>query len=135
MAAVIARIALLLTATAVLAASAVWLHDARTFASAQGAALSARTPAAIERAARGFERATTLSPDTLARMGEAYALLRAGLPARAAALLEDVVRSEPRNATAWLALSFADRDRDPARSAYARARVSRLSPPVGRARR
>jgi hypothetical protein len=134
MAAVIARLAMLLTATAVIAVSAVWLHDARTFASAQSAALSARTPAEAERAVRMFERSDALSPDGLAKSAEAYTLARAGQEPRAAALLEDVVRQEPRNVRAWAGLYLVDRRRDPRRAAFAAARVRELSPPVGRSR-
>jgi phosphotransferase system HPr-like phosphotransfer protein len=127
---VIARMAMLLAAAAAIAAAVAWLHDARTFASAQSAALAARTPAELERAAVKFDRVGTLTPDTLAKSAEAYTLMSAKRWDRGAALLEGVVRREPRNLRAWAGLYIADRGRNPARAAYALARARRLGPPV-----
>ena len=125
MAAVIARLAMLLTAAAAIAVSAVWLHDARS----QATATDALNASQFERAAGLFRRGRTLAPDAGPKASEAFALLKAGRPDQAAPLLEEVVRSEPRNARAWSALAFADRERDPARARFAAARARALAPP------
>ena len=130
MAPVIPRVAMLLVAVVAIAAGAAWLHDARVFARAQDASLKAKTPAQLQRAAARFDDVGTLTPDTLARSAEAYTLLRAGQQAPAEALLEGVLRTEPRNVRAWAALYFADRGRKPARAAFAQAQARRLSPTV-----
>jgi predicted Zn-dependent protease len=129
MAAVIARLAMLLTAAAAIAVSAIWLNDARS----QAAATDALNASRFVEAARLYQHGRALAPDSASKASEAFALLKAGRPGDAAALLEQVVRREPRNARAWSALAFADRDRDPARAAEALARVRELSPPVERA--
>jgi predicted Zn-dependent protease len=126
MAAVIARLAMLLAAAAAIAVSAVWLHDARSQATATAALNASR----FEEAARLFQRGRALAPESGPKGAEAFALLKAGHGEEAARLLEEVVRSEPRNARAWAALAFADRDRDPRRAAFAEARVRVLAPPV-----
>jgi predicted Zn-dependent protease len=125
MAAVIARLAMLLAAAAAIAVSVVWLHDAHS----QAAATDALNASRFDQAARLFQRGRALAPDSAAKGSEAFALLKAGHADQAAALLEEVVRREPRNARAWAALAFADRDRDPARAAYAVARARTLAPP------
>jgi predicted Zn-dependent protease len=127
MAAVIARLAMLLAAAAAIVVSAVWLNDAHS----QSAATDALNAGDFERAARLYEDGRALAPDSAAKASQAFALLKAGRADQAAALLEEVVRREPRNARAWSALAFAERDRDPARAAEAMARVRELSPPVG----
>jgi predicted Zn-dependent protease len=132
MPAVIVRIAMLFVAVAAIAVSAIWLSDAHRFAGAQSAALASHSPAEFQAAARRFEGASTLSPDTDAKAAEAYALLAGHRPARAEALLDDVVRQEPRNVRGWIGVYVADRGRKPARAAFAQARIRVLSPPVGR---
>jgi hypothetical protein len=127
MAAVIARIGMLAAALAAIAVSAVWLHDAHSFSSAQNAALAAKTPAGFEHAAALFRKGRALSPDAPAQAGEALALLRAGQKAPAAAVLEDALRQEPRNVRLWVGLYLAD----PARAGAARAKIRELAPPVG----
>src|SRR4051794_4379131 len=122
MAAVIARLFLLVAAVAAIAVSAVWLHDARS----QAAATDALNASHFDEAARLYQRGRALAPDSAAKASEAFALLKAGHADRAAALLEEVVRREPRNARAWSALAFAERDRDRARAAEALAQVRKL---------
>jgi predicted Zn-dependent protease len=61
---------------------------------------------------------------------EATLRLKGGDTAGAARLLTDVVRDEPENGEAWLLLSQAARDRDPALAERARARVRALAPEV-----
>src|SRR4051812_3391985 len=135
MAAVIARLAMLLVAAAAIAVSAVWLHDARSQSAASAAVNAARSPSELEHAATLFRRGKALVPDTAAIAAEAYALVGAGQNERAAALLEKVVRREPRNARAWAALALSSSHFDSARAAAARARVRVLAPPVERGAR
>jgi predicted Zn-dependent protease len=130
MAAVIARITMLLAAAAAIAVCAVWLHDARSQTAARDAASAARSPAELERAAALFRRGTALSPDAGPRLAEASTLIGAGQNRRAAAILEGVVRSEPRNARAWAGLALSTSHFDQARSAVARARALKLAPPL-----
>ena len=132
MAAVTARILMLAVAVVALVVCAVWLSDAQRFSDAQAAADAARTPAQLAAAGERFAGGSPLTPDTDAKSAEAYALLVARRPAQAEALLEDVLRREPRNVRAWAGLYLADRGRKPARAAYAQARIRALSPPVGR---
>src|SRR3954454_1873865 len=122
MAAVIARLAMLLAAAAAIVVSAVWLHDARS----QAAATDALNASRFDEAARLFRHGRALAPDAGPKASEAFALLKAGHKGPAALLLEDVVRHEPRNARAWSALAFADRERDPARASFALARTRAL---------
>jgi Flp pilus assembly protein TadD len=131
MAAVIARIAILAAALAAIVVSAVWLNDAHSFANAQKAALAAKTPAEAGRAARLFAKNPALGPDTPNEAAEGLQLIRAGQLDRAAAVLEDLVRQEPRNVRAWIGLYLADRSRDPGRAAFAQRKIRELSPPVG----
>jgi|1186.fasta_scaffold126130_2 Tfp pilus assembly protein PilF len=130
MAAVTARTAMLVVALVAIVISAIWLSDAQRFTGAETAAARSKTPAQLLAAAGRFRGQSALTPDTDAKAGRAFALLRAGRPAQAEALLEDVLRREPRNVRAWVGLYFADRGRKPARSAYAQSRIRALSPPV-----
>lgn len=61
---------------------------------------------------------------------EATLRLKGGDAPGAARLLTDVVRDEPENGEAWLLLSQAARDRDPALAERASARVRALAPEV-----
>ena len=130
MAAVTVRVAIIAAALVAIVISAIWLSDAHRFVGAQSAANAARTPAQFEAAAKRFEGQTALTPHTDAKAAQAFSLLRAGQRPQAEALLEDVIRTEPRNVRVWASLYFADRGRKPARAAYAKARIRALAPPV-----
>jgi predicted Zn-dependent protease len=127
---VLVRIGMVVVALAAIVVMAIWWNDARLLGDARHAAVTARTPADVERAARLFERSRRLSPDTLPQTGEAFMLLRAGQLDRGVRLLDDIVRREPRNATAWGLIAIAEQKRDPARAALARAKEAALNPPV-----
>ena len=85
-------------------------------------------PAELERAQARFDRARRFASDTDLLVKQASALVFLGAPRRAAPLLERAVRAEPENATAWLFLFVAVRERDPARAAVARRRALELDP-------
>ena len=121
---------MVLVALAAIAAMAIWWNDARLLDNARKAGVVARSPAQVQSAARLFERSRRLNPDSLPQTGEAFMLIRAGQVDRASKLLEDVVRNESRNATAWGLIAIAEQKRDPARAAQARARAAALNPPV-----
>ena len=94
------------------------------------------SPADARRAQSALDDAEALSSDATPDIYRAIVLGRAGQRARAAAVLEDVVRREPENVEAWGWLEAATRGRDPALAARARARLKELNPRVAsRARR
>jgi predicted Zn-dependent protease len=75
-----------------------------------------------------FRAAGTLNPSTAPDVSRALLYERAGRRARAAALLEDVVRREPDNLTAWGLLYTFSKDQDPATAARALSARKRLDP-------
>jgi predicted Zn-dependent protease len=75
-----------------------------------------------------FRAAGTLSPSTAPDVSRALLYERAGRHAKAAALLEDVVRREPDNLTAWGLLYTFTKNQDPATAARALAARKRLDP-------
>jgi hypothetical protein len=121
---VIARLVVVVAAVAVIAWLGVMERDTRLLARADHAA-RARDYAAAERDLRA---AGTLTADTTGDLRRAFLLqgTRRGDDARA--LLEDVVRREPDNLTAWGLLLTFSREADPAAAARARAQVRRLDP-------
>lgn len=122
------RIAVVLVATLVLAWLAVMERDERLHKDAVSAAGRLDVPGNFARADDGFRRARLLSPDTTPDIGRAVLYEGAGRLQAAAAVLEDIVRREPENRTAWGLLFLLTRDRDPAAAARARAAVRRLDP-------
>jgi predicted Zn-dependent protease len=118
--AVVAVVAIL-----VVAWSAVLLRDTRLQERATALAQSSRDPATLERAARDYEAASLLNPDTAPAVGRAIVL---GPGPEAVGVLEDVVRREPENLTAWRLLAALTKEPDPARSRQATARARALDP-------
>jgi predicted Zn-dependent protease len=94
------------------------------------AALPDRSPAQVDEAARLFERARFLDPDTRPLLLEGALLAGAGRPDDGGALVERAVRHEPDNVLAWGVLAEVKRETDPARSRAAESRRLELSPPV-----
>jgi hypothetical protein len=129
---VIQRALLACLAAAGIVVLAVWLHSSHL--SAQGAAFrptpaNPATKAQIDAALSEFQRARHNNPDTTPEVDEATILIFLGRDAQAARLLGQVVRKEPRNATAWARLSQATSRSDPQLSRAAVARVLALAPP------
>jgi Flp pilus assembly protein TadD len=80
-----------------------------------------------------LDRAGTLNPDRNIDLLRAQAEVRAGQSAKALALMQRVVREEPRNADAWIVLGFAAQEQHPALARFAHAQVLELAPRVPRA--
>jgi len=121
---VIARVAVAGLSVAVIAWLGVMERDARLLARADHAA-QARDYAAADRDLRD---ADTLSADTTADLRRAFLAQATRRGDEARALLEDVVRREPDNLTAWGLLLTFSREADPAAAERARAQIRRLDP-------
>jgi len=121
---VIARVAVVGVAVAVIAWLGVMERDTRLLARADHAA-QARDYAAADRDLRD---ADTLSADTTADLRRAFLAQATRRGDEARALLEDVVRREPDNLTAWGLLLTFSREADPAAAERARAQIRRLDP-------
>ena len=120
-----ARIGVAVIAVLVLAYSAVLLRDARLQERGTDAA---RERGGAEQAARDYDAARFLNPDTGPDVGLAFALQAQRRAREAVAAAEDVVRREPENLTAWRLLSVLTVELDPARSRQAAARARALDP-------
>jgi hypothetical protein len=103
-------------------------RDARLYdrgVAAGGALDDAETAA---RAEEDLRAARLLSPDRTPDVGRALILWTTGRSAEARALLDDVVRAEPDNLSAWAALGWANGGRDAALERRVRAEIRRLDP-------
>jgi hypothetical protein len=131
--AVVARICVVLAAAGVLAWLGVMEYDARTLnhgvrTASEMLTSGEATPAGFRSAEADFRDARLLSPDTTPDLHRAVLYRVHGREPQAVALLEDMVRREPDNVTAWNVLYalVRERDRDAARRALAARR--RLDP-------
>jgi hypothetical protein len=75
-----------------------------------------------------FRAARTLNPDTAPDLNRSFLYERTARHAQAAAVLEDVLRREPDNLTAWGLLFAFTKNHDPATADRARAARRRLDP-------
>ena len=75
-----------------------------------------------------FENARLLSPDRTPDVGRALVYWTTGRPADARALLEDIVRSEPDNLSAWTSLGWVNDGEDVALERRVRSEMRRLDP-------
>jgi predicted Zn-dependent protease len=127
----LARVALAAIALLALAYLAIGLRNVVLTERAQGlAVLPDPSDAQVDEAARLFERARLLDPDTRPLLQEGALLAGAGKRREGVALVEQAVRREPDNVLAWGVLAEIMREVDPARSRAAEARRLELSPPV-----
>ena len=85
-------------------------------------------PGNAARADRAFREAQLLNPDTTPDVGRAFVLLAGERRGEAKALLEEVLRREPDNLTAWGVLYNVSRESDPATARRALAARARLDP-------
>ena len=125
--AMLARILLVLISAAAIAWLAIWLNRVDAYQHARREAIAkgaAQDPARVRHVTDLFESARDLTPDTTPILGEGVFLIEAGQNQRAARVLNEVLRREPRNVSAWGLLAAAD----PARAAEARAHVGELNP-------
>jgi hypothetical protein len=129
--AVLARVAVVLVAVAVIGWLAVMERDARLYARGIAAGGSLDDPATISRAEADLEDARLLSPDRTPDVGRALILWTTGRAEEARAVLEEVVRSEPDNLSAWTALGWVNAGADPALERRVAAEMRRLDPLSG----
>jgi hypothetical protein len=123
-----ARAAVGLVAVILLAWLGVMERDAYLQSRAVDAAGRLDVPGNAERAAADFRAARLLNPDTAPDVGLALLHQSAGRRVQAAALLEDVLRREPENLTAWGLLYNVARGADPATARRAFDARRRLDP-------
>jgi predicted Zn-dependent protease len=117
----------------------VWLGvtERDTVLQDRGVSASGRlsVPGNDARAEAAFRGARLFNPDTTPDVGRAFLYLARGQRARATALLEDVLRKEPDNLTAWGVLYNVSREHDPATAKRALAARARLDPLSARRQR
>jgi hypothetical protein len=135
---VTARVCVALAAVVVLAWLAVMEYDARRLKSGINTAtemfISGATPEGFRSAESDFRDARLLSPDTTPDLHRAVLYRVHAREPQALALLEDVVRREPDNITAWNVLYALVRDHDPAAARRALAARRQLDPLTARDR-
>jgi predicted Zn-dependent protease len=122
---VIARVALVAVAIVAVVVLAGRLSVAREVAHAEAAG-----PAEADRARALLHDAASRTSDTTPLLREAQLMLFAKRPADAVAAARRATVEEPENAQAWLLLSQAAAERDPALSALARRRLGELVRPI-----
>lgn len=130
---VAARAGVALVAVVVLAWLAVMEYDARTLKHGVETASEMFTagnpsPEGFRSAESDFRDARLLTPDTTPDLHRAVLYRVHGRTSQAVALLEDVVRREPDNVTAWNVLYALVRDGDPVAARRALAARRRLDP-------
>ena len=123
-----ARVAVAAVAVVVLAWLAVMERDLRLQERGSAALRPGSPPAALAAAERDLRRARLLNPDTTPDLRLALLDRARGEPARAQRAVEDIVRAEPDNLTAWGALELLARGRDDAVAKRAAAERRRLDP-------
>ena len=124
----LARLAVAVVALAAIGWLAVMERDARLYGRGIAAGGSLDDPRTVARAEDDLEAARLLSPDRTPDVGRSLILWTAGRPPEARALLEDVVRAEPDNLSAWTALSWVGAGRDRALERRVAAEMRRLDP-------
>ena len=122
-----ARVAVAVVAVVVLGWLAVMERDERRLQSGVQAAQHALDRSSFERADADFRAAGLLNPDPWPQISRAV-LHDAGRRPGARALVEDVLRREPDNLTAWGELDTIARGKDPAAVRRSLAALRRLDP-------
>jgi len=122
------RAIVVVVAVAVIAWLGVMERDGRRYDRAIAAGGRLDNPARIARAEGDLRAARLLNPDRTPDLGLAVILVTTGRRSEARALLEDVVREEPDNLSAWDALRFVNDDRDPLLARRVSAEIRRLDP-------
>jgi predicted Zn-dependent protease len=119
---------------AIAVAAIVWLGTMERDLRLQASAVAAAERQDFARAEEDLRRARLLNPDTLPDIRRAFVLQGTARSREARALLEDVLRREPENLSAWRLLEAFTRDRDEVTRRRALAAIRRLDP-VGSERR
>jgi hypothetical protein len=118
----VTRIAVALVAIAVLA----WLALAERSVRLQASGVAATARHDFDRAEADFRAARLLNPDPAPDLGRAFVYAASSRQPQAVALLEDVVRREPDNRSAWGVLEEITWRSDPATARRAQAALRRL---------
>jgi tetratricopeptide (TPR) repeat protein len=122
-----ARAGLVAVAVLVLGWLAVMERDLRLQRDGVAALRPGASPARLAGAERDLERARLLNPDPAPDVSLALLYRARGEEARALAAIEDVVRREPDNLTAWATLGLLGRDDDALRARF-EAALRRIDP-------
>jgi hypothetical protein len=125
---VLARVAVGLIAIAAIGWLGVMERDARLYDRGLAAGGSLDDPGTIAQADADLRAARLLNPDRTPDVARALVLFTAGRQGQAQALIEDVLRAEPDNLSAWSALGYANSGKDPAVDERVREQVRRLDP-------
>jgi hypothetical protein len=107
------RLVVCTVAVLVLAWLAVMERDARLQARGIEAARDLRAPGSFARAESDLRGARLLNPDSTPEFARAVLYQAAGRPEQASTLVEEILRREPENLTAWGLLLTIERERDP----------------------
>jgi hypothetical protein len=125
---VLARLVVAVIAVGMIGWLALMERDTRLYERGIAAGGSLDDPATIARAVSDLDGARLLTPDRTPDVGRSVILWTAGRGGEARALLEDVVRSEPDNLSAWTALGWVNDGRDAALQRRIDAELRRLDP-------
>jgi hypothetical protein len=125
---VLARLAVALVALVAIGWLAVMERDARLYDRGIAAGGSLDDPRTSARADDDLEAARLLNPDRTPDVGRSLILWTVGRAPEARALLEDVVRAEPDNLSAWTALSWVNDGHDRSLERRVVAEMLRLDP-------
>jgi hypothetical protein len=128
---VLARLTVAVAAVLAIGWLAVMERDARLYERGIAAGGSLDDPATIARAEKDFRDARLLTPDRTPDVGRSLILWTVGRSAEAREVLEDVVRSEPDNLSAWTALGWVNDGDDAELQRRVEAEVRRLDPLSG----
>jgi hypothetical protein len=125
---VAARVVVAVVAVLLIGWLAVMERDERLLE--RGVAISGRSkgPQDAARAEQAFRDARLLNPDSAPDMGRAFVYVGTGRRKQAVGTVEDVLRREPDNLTAWGLLFRVSRGVDPANERRALAQRRRLDP-------
>jgi predicted Zn-dependent protease len=121
---VVARVVVAAVAIVLIGWLAVLEHDTRLYDSAIAAGRQIGEPAVAARVQRDLEDARALNPDRTPDIARGVFLRNTGRAAAGRAVLEDVLRDEPDNLTAWRALALVGGGPD----ARVQAQLRRLDP-------
>jgi hypothetical protein len=123
-----ARIAVAVVAACLIGWLVVMERDARLYERGIAAAGALDDPATTARAEADLRDARLLSPDRTPDVWRALVLGNTGRAERARALLEEVVRDEPDNLSAWTAIGWLNAGRNHALERRVAAEMKRLDP-------
>ena len=119
-----ARACVAVVAVAALAWLGLMEHSVRH----QAAGVAALERSDFAAAEDDFRAASRLNPDTTPDLRRSFVYLASSRQPQGIALIEDVLRREPDNRTAWGVLEQFTRELDPAKSRRATAEIRRLDP-------